>query len=329
LGKKNRKPVNIKLFPGWNIIGAPFTQFAEFSSDATEPLLWTWNGKGYETSTTLTPWSGYWIWAETETTVELKIKNAKLKMQNAEEELDWKIEIYARSGKYQDDYNILGVSKKASSGYDRGIDISKPPAMEGLHCSFDRGLARDVRKAGRDSYTWNLNISSSAPVTLRWKLCNLPEEYGVWLIDGDKAINMKEHSTFNIAHSTLKIKVMKPGTERIIDILQIADIIAYPNPARSEITFQVKALTKNAALSVTIYNIVGQIVRKQELTHSPKSKYSWAEYIPSQDLYIYESLYNCKNNAGQTLSKGLYFFKITATEDGESTSKIGRMVIKR
>ncbi|MFH0774747.1 MAG: right-handed parallel beta-helix repeat-containing protein [bacterium] len=322
-GEPQEDPVSIPLYTGWNMIGCPFTKPASINGSYT---LWTWTGKGYVTSTGLSPWQGYWIQAKTDTTISIKIQNPKSKIQNLEENLDWKIKLYATSGKYEDNYNILGVAKDATLGVDR-FDLSKPPAMEGLYCSFDGGLAKDIREEGADSYLWNLNIQSQAPTTLSWVIEGVPEDYEVWLIDGDKAIDMRKNSEFRIQNSELKIKIMKPNTGLVIEKLEITDLISYPNPTSGEVTFRANLLTSGAGLSARLYNILGQVVREQELTHTPSK--SWARFDKNSQSYIYESGYSCLNNSNQRLANGLYFFQITASENGKSVSKIGRMVISK
>jgi len=199
------------------------------------------------------------------------------------------------------------------------FDLLKPPAMEGLYCSFDGGLAKDIREEGADSYLWNLNIQSQSPTTLSLVIEGVPEDYEVWLIDGDKAVDMRKNTEFRIQNSELKIKVMKPEAGLVIEKLEITDVISYPNPTSGEVTFKANLLTSWAGLSAKLYNILGQVVREQELT--PSSSKSWARFDKSSQSYIYESSYSCQNNFNQRLANGLYFFQITASENGKSVSK--------
>jgi len=322
-GESQEALVPITLYPGWNMIGCPFIKPATIDSTAT---LWTWTGTEYTTTTQLIPWQGYWVKAETETTIKCRIQNSEFRIQNLEKELSWKIKLYATSGKYKNSYNILGVAKEANIGIDR-FDLSKPPAMEGLYCSFDGGLAKDIREEGQDSYTWNLNIQSQSPTTLSWVIEGVPEDYEIWLIDGDKAIDMRKNTEFRIQNSELKIKVMKPEAGLVIEKLEITGVISYPNPSSGEVTFRANLLTSGAGLSAKLYNILGQIVREHDLT--PTQGKSWARFDKNTQSYIYESGYSCQNNSNQRLANGLYFFQITASENGKQTSKIGKMVISR
>ncbi|MEK9149058.1 MAG: carboxypeptidase regulatory-like domain-containing protein, partial [Candidatus Desantisbacteria bacterium] len=321
-------PVSIPLYSGWNMIGCPFTGFAEAKINEITQNLWTWTGKEYTLTSTLTPWQGYWIEAKTEATITLTKaqRHRGTKAQSLEEGLGWKIRLYAQSGEYKDNYNILGVAKEATLGIDR-FDLSKPPAMEGLYCSFDGGLAKDIREEGQDSYIWNLNIQSQSIATLNWVIEGIPEDYEVWLIDGDKAIDMRKSSEFRVQSSELRIKAMKKGSGLVIEKLEITDLISYPNPSQGEVTFRTSLLTSGANLSAKLYNILGQVVKEQELTASTSK--SWAKFNPNTQSYIYESLYSCLNNSNQKLANGLYFFQITAQEAGKQVSKIGKMVISR
>ncbi|MEW6104365.1 MAG: T9SS type A sorting domain-containing protein, partial [bacterium] len=79
---------------------------------------------------------------------------------------------------------------------------------------------------------------------------------------------------------------------------------SYPNPANNACYIPFK-LAKDANVSLEIYNILGQKVRTIELGQKPKGSYT------QKDRAIF---FDLKNNAGQNLSSGLYFYKIKADD---------------
>ncbi|MEW6481843.1 MAG: T9SS type A sorting domain-containing protein, partial [bacterium] len=96
---------------------------------------------------------------------------------------------------------------------------------------------------------------------------------------------------------------------------QISELFqSYPNPAKDACYIPFK-LSKDSNVSLEIYNILGQRVRTIELGQKPKGSYT------QKDRAIF---FDLKNNAGQNLSSGLYFYKIKA----DDFSAIKSMVVK-
>ncbi|MEW6104320.1 MAG: T9SS type A sorting domain-containing protein, partial [bacterium] len=89
---------------------------------------------------------------------------------------------------------------------------------------------------------------------------------------------------------------------------------SFPNPAKQGCYIPFK-LAKDSNVSLEIYNILGQRVRTIEIGQKSKGSYT------NKDRAIF---FDLKNDSGQNLSKGLYFYKIKA--DGFSAIK--SMVVK-
>ncbi|MEW6104472.1 MAG: FlgD immunoglobulin-like domain containing protein, partial [bacterium] len=64
-------------------------------------------------------------------------------------------------------------------------------------------------------------------------------------------------------------------------------------------------LANDSNVSLEIYNILGQKVRTIEAGQKPKGSYT------QKDRAIF---FDLKNNAGQNLSSGLYYYKIKADD---------------
>ncbi|MEW6104429.1 MAG: T9SS type A sorting domain-containing protein, partial [bacterium] len=96
---------------------------------------------------------------------------------------------------------------------------------------------------------------------------------------------------------------------------QISELLnSYPNPAKDACYIPFK-LSKDSNVSLEIYNILGQKVRTIEAGNKPKGSYT------QKDRAIF---FDLKNDNGQPISKGLYFYKLRA----DDFSAIKSMVVK-
>jgi hypothetical protein len=336
-GLANSSTQTINLSPGWNQIGNPFTFIVAKdnlkigtetidSSPKVSSDLWGWTDTEYLSSQAILPWKGYFVYANEPcmiTVPPVPMDNAGLSMLSIlNNDYLWSIQVSAQSGKYCDRENLIGVGKNGKAD----LRFEPPAPLEGIRLAISGSLSKDIRSEMKDSQEWNISITSTTgePITLSWSdVSSVPAEYEVWLIDGESAVNMREGSRFKVQGSMLKIKVMKPGAGLIIERLEITEVISYPNPSSGEVTFQSTLLTEGADLKVKIYNIVGQVVQETGLISDKKVD-------ANAQVCIYSSKFSCLNNSSnQRLAKGLYFFQITASENGKSTSKLGRMVISR
>ncbi|MEW6681272.1 MAG: T9SS type A sorting domain-containing protein [bacterium] len=96
---------------------------------------------------------------------------------------------------------------------------------------------------------------------------------------------------------------------------QISELLqSYPNPANQGCYIPFK-LAKDANVSLEIYNILGQKVRTIEIGQRKAGSYT------QKDRAIF---FDLKNDSGQNLSSGLYFYKIKA----DDFSAIKSMVVQ-
>ena len=330
-GSANSATQTIALSSGWNQIGNPFNFMVkkENIKIGTQPLssdLWGWTDTEYKSSDAILPWKGYFVYADMPCNLTISPTPYDGTGVNVLSILDaspveWSIKLSARSGIYSDTENLIGVGK-----YGKGTLDREPPIPWGSYVRLSiGGFARDIRERMEDSNVWNISLLSNEtgePVTLSWSdVSAIPEEYGVWLIDGDKVIDMRKNSEFRIQNSELKIKVAKGGI--INEKLEITEVISYPNPTSGEVTFRSTLRTGGADLKVKLYNIVGQVVAETGLLETKKAIDEKAQ------VCIYSSKFSCLNTGNQKLANGLYFFQIEASQNGKTVSKVGRMVIKK
>ncbi|MEW6482464.1 MAG: T9SS type A sorting domain-containing protein, partial [bacterium] len=105
---------------------------------------------------------------------------------------------------------------------------------------------------------------------------------------------LAERIPLEIKDKEITIKPLIPSQSELLQ--------SYPNPAKDACYIPFK-LSKDSNVSLEIYNILGQKVKTIELGNKPKGSYTQKNRAIFFDL---------KNNAGQNLSSGLYFYKIKA-----------------
>ncbi len=328
----NSDTQTISLAKGWNQIGNPFNFMVKKDNIliGTQTLtetdnLWAWTDTEYLSSEAILPWKGYFIYRDSPGTLSIlpvpydDNSISCLSILNVNKYL-WSIKLSAQSGIYSDKENLIGIGRngKEETGHEPPLPFGKFVRLAIANC-----YAKEIRSQIADSNLWNISITSTTdePVTLSWSdVSAIPEEYGVWLIDGDNAVDMRKSIVHSPQSTELRIKVAKGGL--INERLEIRDLISYPNPSSGEVTFRTTLLTAEANLKVKLYNIVGQVVAETSLI-SEKAIDEKAQ------VCIYTSKFSCLNTSNQKLANGLYFFQIEASQDGKAVSKIGRMVISR
>ncbi len=175
----------VPLFPGWNLIGTPFTAPAPLSSiqvvdssgwrsfgdssswSLVSPRVWYYtdntpdlvnNGiwdslSPADTTARMIPWEGYALYAAAGCSLyiqTLAIKGGLPKTAYNDYRIDWQLEITAASGQASDRGLKLGVSSQAQEGYDR-LDAEKPPLVSNQikiyipHDDWNRGPCRQYQ----------------------------------------------------------------------------------------------------------------------------------------------------------------------------------------
>ncbi|NMB12054.1 MAG: hypothetical protein GX977_07190 [Firmicutes bacterium] len=207
------KGFQFPLDVGWNQIGCPFLQpvqweKAQFAVDQGRALswqeavregwlsrgLWTYRDGGYVPSTTLQPWSGYWVLAHrqlqvtippvaTEQGDESALIAAKGMAASAQAgglvagssgignplpsgPSSWNLQLSISAGGMQDRYNYLGVAPGAKRGFDPEYDLEKPPPVQGPTIWLDPGPSQTPTKGKALSPTvlgdsWNKGTSEN------------------------------------------------------------------------------------------------------------------------------------------------------------------------
>ncbi len=217
---------------GWNMIGCPFTNAVNFGSaqfitegnyqsffeaieeGVTDGILWGFTSTGdsgyYDfpaspAGASLEPFKGYWLHVWEDTTVVIfagQLGGAAAEhpeVGTISSEDGWQAQIIASAGGHTDQANYIGISSRATAGYDPGLDVVEPPAVDDvIQCyqprsdweQYSAHYARDIRPAAAGSQTWDIEVFcglSNVPVTLTWPRLNaeVPTEIKLMLEDLD------------------------------------------------------------------------------------------------------------------------------------------------
>jgi len=97
-------------------------------------------------------------------------------------------------------------------------------------------------------------------------------------------------------------QITQIGTETVTSPMVSALFQSFPNPAK-DVSYIPFNLSNDAFVSLEIYNILGQKIRTIDVGQRKKGFYT------TKDKAIFWDL---KDNAGEKVAKGLYFYKINA-----------------
>ena len=161
---------------GWNQIGCPFLEPVQwekvkFSVDQGRSLslqeavgegwlsrgLWGYRDGGYVPSSTLSPWSGYWVLARRK--LQVVIPPEAVEMTSGSRSIlsadqgwgagvdGWRMQLSLVAGDLQDRYNYLGVVPGIGPGFDPRYDLEKPPPVGGPTLWFSPSPSKQVIRA--------------------------------------------------------------------------------------------------------------------------------------------------------------------------------------
>ncbi|MGH7456095.1 MAG: FlgD immunoglobulin-like domain containing protein, partial [bacterium] len=287
----------------------------------------------------LEPWKGYAVRNLGTVPLTLKIPpkaaDATLpaKMAIAENsDADWSIQIKARCEEARDEMNFLGWSPQATPEKD-GVDFSEPPPIGEFvslffpHEDWSRypgNYTNDFRPPAEDGEVWRARIETNIiarPVRVSWEgLEKLPSQFEALLVDHHAGVrlDLKKQDRY-IFQSTKSLELLvvvgrkafvENQTPSLVTLKEYALRQNYPNPFNPAtlIRYQIPAHTaKPLQVQLRIFNTLGQLVR------------TLVESKP--DVGFYEVIWDGKDNSGQLLPSGVYFYRLMAG-DFQQTRKM-------
>jgi hypothetical protein len=211
----NDVSINIRLEPGFNMVGNPFVQPVSLSNCMIElsgvkytfanavtrgyvsTYVYSFNGSGYDAfdfkSLQLLPWSAYWVEVKNQS-VRLIVtpvnRNTIVLTSNKRDLNNWDFKINVRNEENGGTaHYAIGVSSFASDSYDRNIDISAPPVsplgVSIVNRSSSVELMGDFKATFNDEKYWDFKVRTVAGnnIVSTSDLINIPGKYDVILQD--------------------------------------------------------------------------------------------------------------------------------------------------
>ncbi len=350
-------PFNIDLQSEWNQIGNPFNFPVLWDSvtgkGANVGGLFDYDGTDFVPASILQPWVGYFVKNTSSNPVTINVRPVEPGVPgNLPRSPDvvpftadgeWMMQLRARSGDAQDNYNFLGVKADASDEFD-SYDMVESPRQPGeyLKLQFNNRswidapdqYGYDFRSPNSEGKFWDVQIQSNSTadeVTVsidRYE--TIPPHFSIVLVDPDAvaAVDLRAAGTFSLP--TTK----KEMTKNLRIIVGTKDFVArnnfgivtvptefglsqnYPNPFNPSTTIRY-ALPVPSVVSVRVFDMLGKEVRRL-VQETQAEGYHFVQW-------------NGKNNEQQTVSSGIYFCRMTArSADGTATfTRTTKMILMK
>ena len=325
--------VKIPLHNGWNIITNPTIDQVSWAKIKTlnsiSELLYSFNGS-FQNSDLLSPYSGYYFFNATGLSF-LKIPtndstltklNKDNSMQSSENQLLWRVGISLTAENNTDSTAWLGVSQYVNTEYNR-LDVHKPHSLGSIpYVFFSRpewdsnysSFASDIRPVFNDYSEWTFNVSSTpwVPAVVKFNgIDQVPPEYKVFLVElsSQKTVDLRKNGSYSyIPAGTKKLFKIVVGKEDAVKnhLKDYSNDIPtsfklgynYPNPFNNSTTFNVYIPLKSD-IEIEVFNVIGNQVT--------------TIYKGELNSGIHTFRWNGTDNNNNTVSSGIYLFRLTTT----------------
>jgi hypothetical protein len=237
----------------------------------------------------------------------------------------WLLKLEARSGKYEDPVNYIGVASKATDGYDLGLDIKEPPPVVdvlqlymvqsewGQHAG---NYAKDVRGSLTGQQAWDVEVSCrlvNQPVTVTWPNLGetVPRDVHLRLEDLDSGAQVQMRTSTGYTYTPTQAGVRRL---RIVASTESGPLLAVSGvntqTTRGGQVMFTYSVTRAAEVTVEIRNISGVLIRTLGVQAAE----------PGTAL---TTLWNRQNSHGAQAPAGKYIARLTArTSDGQTVQAI-------
>ena len=338
---------SINLQQGWNQIANPYSfgnaiDVMQYTPGTIEPTLYGYDGTGYFTANMIMPGEGYWLWANESTSItfDLGLDNSLTrKVIDEPGALSWKGTIAASIGAVKDDGNKFGIAATASEVLDE-FDRHEPPVIgKYISLAFDNSdwedhgdfYCCDIRPEDADGHVWpfvvrtnqegyvNLNVDWTETMPADWELYLIDVDFGV-ARDLKDVAEYRFTSTGSEINRHLLMVAGQPSYAR--EVIEEYEMIPnsynlfqnFPNPFNAVTTIRF-ALPEESKITLKIFDILGREINT----------------LVSGDFYgpgAHFILWNGKDDFGQNISTGVYFYWMAANKDGTTRfSEVKKVVL--
>ena len=308
---------------GWYMIGSVAAQtdtgaFVDTPESSILPKTLQWYDpaqKIYVLTGVVDPGKGYWLASRNAVTLTLSagMPAAKAITGVAEETISLASVTVTKGAMSR--VLEFGLGADATAGFDSHCDKPVPPpspvasAFDAYfavdHKIFDR-FGRDIRPTGSPA-TYVLELKGQGEFTLDWDVTVIPSDLSVVMRVDGRVVDMRSVSSLSLeGDSRCEISVGK-------DVVTPDDFHLsqnYPNPFNPE-TEVLYTLPQTAHVSVTVYNVLGQVVSVLVNEEQPAG--------------VYRLMWDGRSDTGEEVSSGIYFYQMRASDF--STTK--RMVLMK
>jgi len=352
-------PMPIALTSGWNLVGDPFPTVVDFYSALVEDQsgvvrtiqealseglieggMFAYVLGGYQNTAVFNPWVGTWLKTNANLTLHVSQTAGALASPAAAgpavpaPEDGWIAGLRVSVDGLVDTATHFGLARSATAGYDVGIDMGKPPAVdfEGVpyvYAAFVNGewggrsgnYSMDVRSADAGQSKWRLQVATSqsgSEVTLRWPDLSSADSGArpvLHDVDASKAVYMRTCSGYTYrAGSEPRVFEIVLGSASSAPVAVTGVTAQQLRDGGGEIAF---SLSKDAAVDVSIMNIAGRAVR-----HVCAAK--------AHSAGANTTSWNGLSDAGTRVPRGRYVVRVTArAEDGQQATAVGTLMVGR
>ncbi|UCE17420.1 MAG: T9SS type A sorting domain-containing protein [Gemmatimonadota bacterium] len=300
------------ILAGWNMVGSIAAEtdtgaFVDTPAGNILPKTLQWYDPAlgiYKITGVVQSGKGYWLAALYAGTLTLsgEMPAAKTVTGVAEETLPLASVTVTKGTKSQ--VLEFGLAPTATPGFDRHCDKPTPPpspmaaTFEAYFASdheiFDR-YSRDVRPFGTTA-TYVLEVKERGEFTLDWDVAAIPPDLDVLMRVNDRVVNMRTMRSLTLeGNSQCEISVGK-GLVMPSDFNLAQN---YPNPFNPE-TEILYSLPQETQVSVTVYNVLGQVVK---ILVNEK-----------QQAGVHLLTWDGRSDTGEEVASGIYFYQMQASD---------------
>ncbi|MBL7859709.1 MAG: VCBS repeat-containing protein [Cyclobacteriaceae bacterium] len=275
-------PFSLTLAAGWNLIGNPYNFGVTWNAGTNVRELKQFSNGTYSTSSTLQPFVGYFVFANTPGNYPIPVTGAftggRTRTNRFDQtETSWELPITLQRGDLKNELGGIGMHQEADAGFDTFDEPALPiPTMQNMFAMiFDRpdlpySLNKEVVPADQN-YTWNFTIDQpegNDAVEMRWDPMLLAKlKHKLYLYDEAnlEVVDMTKQSMYYTqANATLTILYG--------DDLYIKNSLAtkdariaqpYPNPANENMHIPV-VLPEAGLVALHLHDSYGRSIYEVE-----------------------------------------------------------------